>query len=375
MAKVVAARQWIEQNYNGYIQTRTPIDTTSAPSTLIFDWENARTFQKGRYETVEIPIIQGWDLLILDESTADRLLAGGTVDSLYNFTRLVVETDRKTDSICSFIMTFIGSYEYLTSKRSLRENSYLERDPSFDGTVMFHYMTGDFMNGWKYEKGEIVSALISQKQDGGAAIVRTRRTESGYDNCYVYTEATASATSSTQIDIVVTATQVCFHSNNGGGGYSGTNYNTGSHDRPKGAATPAGSTGMGPGYNNSSPTSVAPKASKIFRNSKMTLENWKVVEKMLNKIIENCMGNALYQAIVKDLDGKTVTIEFANLPKGTNGQFGPDPATGAVGIKINTNTKESNVLFHEMWHAHQSYQETLSTFNASVINQEIEAYY
>ena len=36
---------------------------------------------------------------------------------------------------------------------------------------------------------------------------------------------------------------------------------------------------------------------------------------------------------------------------------------------------ESNVFFHEMWHAYQAYQESESAYMNSLINQEIEAHY
>ncbi len=36
---------------------------------------------------------------------------------------------------------------------------------------------------------------------------------------------------------------------------------------------------------------------------------------------------------------------------------------------------ESNVFFHEMWHAYQAYQESESAYMNSLVNQEIEAHY
>ena len=36
---------------------------------------------------------------------------------------------------------------------------------------------------------------------------------------------------------------------------------------------------------------------------------------------------------------------------------------------------ESNLLFHEMWHAYQAYQETPSSYVNSLLNLDIEAHY
>lgn len=65
------------------------------------------------------------------------------------------------------------------------------------------------------------------------------------------------------------------------GGQWGPNENTGG--------------GGGGGYQ---PQPIAPKAKTIFRNSSMIDENWKVIEKMLDKIMQNCMGKGLYNGLV-----------------------------------------------------------------------------
>ena len=123
----------------------------------------------------------------------------------------------------------------------------------------------------------------------------------------------------------------------------------------------------GTGGNGSVP-SLAPKAQAIFRNSKMIDENWQVIENMIEKIIEDCMGQNLYNGLKQKLNGKTLTIQFQN-DKGSSFNY----RTGA--IKLSAINMESNHLFHEMFHAYQAYQETPETYSNSVINLEIEAHY
>ena len=115
--------------------------------------------------------------------------------------------------------------------------------------------------------------------------------------------------------------------------------------------------------------SVAPKAYGIFRNSKMTAENWKVIEKLINKLMEDCMGEELYNGLKGFLKGKRLTIQFK---EGANGSFGfQGTSTGiALGMQI-----ESNQLLHEMFHAYRAYQENPLTYNSSTLNGEIEAWY
>jgi hypothetical protein len=115
------------------------------------------------------------------------------------------------------------------------------------------------------------------------------------------------------------------------------------------------------------PQTVAPKATKIFRNSNMTLENWKKLEKMIEKIEKDCLGAALYDGLEEKLDGKRLIIQFNS---GNDSEFGI--YDGSISISI---LMESNHLFHEMWHVYQAYQETETSFMSSVINQEIETWY
>ena len=82
------------------------------------------------------------------------------------------------------------------------------------------------------------------------------------------------------------------------------------------------------------------------------------------------MGNALVTGLYTALNGATLSIQFS---EGGGGGFHFDGQTS--GITIGMNSVESNVLFHEMWHAYQAYQETQSSFTASLLNQEIEAHY
>ena len=120
--------------------------------------------------------------------------------------------------------------------------------------------------------------------------------------------------------------------------------------------------------NNNNSNSVAPMAQSIFRNSNMIDDNWKVIERMIEKIIEDCMGQNLYNGLKQKLNGKTLTIQFQN-DKGSSFNY----RTGA--IKLSAINMESNHLMHEMFHAYQAYQETQESYKNSRLNLEIEAHY
>lgn len=123
----------------------------------------------------------------------------------------------------------------------------------------------------------------------------------------------------------------------------------------------------GDGSSNSG-SSIAPKAQEMFRNSNMTEQNWKVIEKMLDKITENCMGENLYNALLEKLNGNKLIIQFSDKSSSFDHKHGN-------GININIDYIQSNHLFHEMWHAYQAYQETVESFEYASLNLEIEAHY
>lgn len=131
-----------------------------------------------------------------------------------------------------------------------------------------------------------------------------------------------------------------------------------------------GAHGGGGSSSGFSPSTAAPKASSIFRNSKMTETNWKKLEKMIEKIEKDCVGGNLYNGLKQLLKGKTLTIQFVPPKEGSSFFFDSNTA----GIKLTTDM-ESNQLFHEMMHAFQAYQETEGSYKASLINKEIEARY
>ncbi len=126
--------------------------------------------------------------------------------------------------------------------------------------------------------------------------------------------------------------------------------------------------GSGGGGGGGTTTLVAPKAKKIFRNSYMTDENWKIIEKMLERIMKDCMGKALYNGLLESLRGKTLIIKFDS---GDDAGF--DVHESAITLSVQY--VESNHLFHEMMHAFQAYNETYQSYMASTLNLEIEAHY
>lgn len=153
---VSAAQQWFESNYAPVVATRSAGDQER-----LFKphWDEAKEWNRMRYEVVETPVYTQGMHIILDSETETHWDPGKKNNFIRNNVRLVVLLDKKTGKTRSFMMTFVGTYEYLKKTRTIGKNGYLYRQPDFSGAVLFHELGGAFINGWRYSDGKIVATI------------------------------------------------------------------------------------------------------------------------------------------------------------------------------------------------------------------------
>lgn len=376
---VSVAKQWFESNYTPVVPTRSVDGTERLQKPY---WEKAKEHNRKRYEVVETPILSQGVHVVMDRETATYWESGMKSDFIRNTIRMVVLRDKKKGTTRSFIMTFVGTLEYLKKTRTIGKNSYLYRQPDFSGSVLFHELDGTFMNGWRYSEGKIVatlSAISNDEQTMDTLGVQTRaEVEVCYESCFPVFEDDCTysyvETGDLESGIVLEIEENCIPKYKGDDCVTDCYWeDDGSDDEeeddwwkdyPSGGAIIPPNTG-----NNNNNTNSSPKAKNIFRNSNMTETNWAALERMLDKIMADCMGEALYYGLAELLGDQMLSIQFNN---GTGGSFGPQGES--VGISLG-GQMESNQLFHEMMHAYRAYQETLSSYNDSMLNGEIEAWY
>jgi proteasome lid subunit RPN8/RPN11 len=168
--QILEAQQWFDTYYGEKVKTRMSFGKTERLRDITPDWESACVYNKREQQTVEVPIISNVTPRIADEETFMHIMDGERIDSI-NYARLVIETNYATGKTRGFIMTFMGSYKFLTSGKSLSSNSYLYRDSNLDGSVFFQTIEGIFVNGWIYKDGAIAAKLLPQNR------IRTRNME------------------------------------------------------------------------------------------------------------------------------------------------------------------------------------------------------
>lgn len=160
-------------------------------------WENAYEANRGRYEVVQTPILTRGRIMFVDAETHREFEKARGQKFLRNAARMVVRKDLKTGEIRSFITVFVGSLEYLKKSKRMGRNSYLYREPDFDGKVLFFKPNGGLINGWKYRNGKIVAKIMPLSEDAKFLITRgwveecytetiTQWDEECYENGFVY---------------------------------------------------------------------------------------------------------------------------------------------------------------------------------------------
>jgi hypothetical protein len=321
------------------------------------DWKKSFSSGNDSCKVVEINLISENNTGFASPECSKKFEEKEDMSYLASNIRLIVRTDKGTGETDGFIMIACPDLSYAEKNKShsLENISYLERDKDFSGLVLYYDMEGNFVNGWQYVDGIAYVFHPAEKKNPGEPELRYMscfsiyQTVYTYTDAYVYNEYQYTLVSSSQVYVG----SFCYET--GGGGYGGGGGSSGG--------------GGGGSTTNSTPASYAPKASKIFRNSNMTKENWEKLERMINKIIENCMGNALYSGLTNYLNGKTLTFQY-NTGSGSSFQF--DGSTAGISLGMDAS---SNNLFHEMWHAYQAYQETWASYYNSTMNTEIEARY
>lgn len=153
--EVRSAQEW----YNNISKMK----ATNSSAELFFNnpkWRFIGVSQFNNFKVVENDLTDVIKLDFLDESSADRFLKNpDDWKYFHSVSRLVIITDPNNNK-CGFIMTLIPSKEYIDKHYDrLSYNTYLHREPNYDGSIIFHDLNGSLTNGWIYSEGKIIKRL------------------------------------------------------------------------------------------------------------------------------------------------------------------------------------------------------------------------
>ncbi|TBO45060.1 hypothetical protein [Pedobacter kyonggii] len=120
--------------------TRTQTIPNAADHSLTIDWENAKTYQSSDSTIIEVPVTSDG----LFKFNTKVPIEGEKISMKKSFTRLLfIKTATATEG---YFMTIINSDEYLETTSNPEQNTFLKKEASFIGTVVYHDFQGKMTN-------------------------------------------------------------------------------------------------------------------------------------------------------------------------------------------------------------------------------------
>ena len=167
---VAEARSWFETNSSpilsmseglGQVSMKSDNNGKGPKRLLQPDWTHAFTSTRGHLETVETHLRANLFQGRGNAASKAKMQETGNFGYMVPLSRLVVLRDRKKNTTESFIMTMTGDVDYIESKNyQLWTNTYFQKDHNFSGTVRYHNLEGNFVNGWQMENGKVTGKFI-----------------------------------------------------------------------------------------------------------------------------------------------------------------------------------------------------------------------
>ncbi|MDR0334231.1 MAG: hypothetical protein LBI15_12325 [Dysgonamonadaceae bacterium] len=275
-------------------------------------------------------------------------------------TKLVVMENRRTGEVYVFKMKIAPDLAYmLNNSGRLQDNKYLTRESDLSGFVMFYTLENRFVNGYWHKDGIVLRELIQSNAANNTGPRAIRSGDVDYDKdlpefdflqpkplCPLWGRRP-------QLGV-----QESSPPGNGGGG-PGSN---------GGGGAPGANTGPAPALPpvNTGPNPHAPKASLIFNTSHLTEDEARRLERMLNEMLENCLGQGLYNELAQILNGRILSLDLIIQRKSTYDFNTKKMTLGLIEADFST-------LFHEMFHALQDFFERPNDWTAAAMNREAEA--
>lgn len=300
-------------------------------------WEKGLIFHNDTSKTLEVPLsylfqdIISTKLFIHKPSNQEIL-------SLVNKESLVIESNNQ-GIYRAFFMIVVPSEKFVrNSGNSLAKMTYLFRDRKFDGLVLYKNLEGQYVGGWKYEEGKIISKLRVSSHN-----VPTKNSVTYCQSTYhiswiewTYNNSPAMDISNIEVNEEINCWTVDYPYSGGGGGGSGSE---------------------GGGYVDSN-DNQSPDDKIKFDEESLSVKD------KIEELYATCAGNSIVSNISGNIyinhnPNQTYSLSYAY--SSNNGHI----------ISWKTNTPNANDLIHELVHALQKEQNLMLSNN---LNTEIEAF-
>ncbi len=155
---IANAKKWYEETQTGFVAIKLA-DETEEPFVMMPEWSDAFESNNSEYEVVETGLKSNGNLSYASEESYQAYEETGDEGYLKSLSRLVMMKNKATGEITSFLITIIGSKEYLGKHGfKLDDNSYLKKQHDFSGMILVYDLEGYHISSQSFEEGvEILS--------------------------------------------------------------------------------------------------------------------------------------------------------------------------------------------------------------------------
>ena len=324
---VVRAKAFFESVYSPEEKTRTAL---YAPAAAVLssmdvdpDWERSLFSENSDESYLEFPLLS-----VSRYGSGPVDPANPEEDIRLVDRRLVVRETGQTGELHLYTALWIPADPY--SEAIMPGCTMLDKG-DFSGRIYLFYPDGQFYWGACFRQGEPVASvnLLEEPEEPAGTPMPTRSM-----TCTTYYEGFMMQTCwhdengtllhcSEWVRVITDVYETCTLNEIDGGGGSG-----------------------GPGV--PPPTAVAPKAHALFQSSSLRDDEWEQLEKLLDSLVRDCFGDALYDRVLQKIT-QPLNIAFdSNLS--SSGRFDVNNGIGIITLK----NIEANVLLHELLHAYQA---------------------
>lgn len=317
-------------------------------------WNEAEGIMYRKTSSVIVPIVSAYKyaaavLSEMEDVNGNRIQ---TFLPVMTTQALVVVKEKNSDKIANYIVTLVPANARITENEIYRRFVDNQSEGKFSGTAIYSLLSGEVICVDVYKNGICTDeAFIDASQpDNTASIEQAKNLISNLVFVrYVQTRFG-----------VIDIPEIVVTPGGGGGGGGGGNTGGGSTVPPiiggggdGGGVVNPGTGGDGGGQTPPPETKpVAEYAKKLFNeDSNLTEEQWELVEKMVKKIMDDCMGGTLYNQIT----GKNLNLTYN--PSDPNSYYDPNKQTITL-----SSLNDFPVLTQELFHVYQ--------FNKYYVEQE-----
>ncbi|MDD3195876.1 MAG: hypothetical protein PHU68_08750 [Paludibacter sp.] len=182
---ITEAKDWYDKNLK-YESSYSDLFRSNSADSTVFDlkpllnWDLAELDNDSIWSVVELAWEYQDGFVEIATSEVKQQSERDQTD-IIQVQKLVILKNKLTGDMYGFKMLVIPNLSYiLSSAENINTNYYLRRDPAFSGLILFYSVKDDFINGWEYNHGKIISKVLKESSPSEVSTANYHKVASGF---------------------------------------------------------------------------------------------------------------------------------------------------------------------------------------------------